>query len=385
MLIWMIVAFVFILGPLLFIHELGHFWAAKRFGIPIEEFGFGLGPKVATLFERNGTQYTIRAIPFAAFVLPAGEQDASLDTGLMQAPRRARFGVAVAGPLMNIVFTLVLFWVAYLFGPPAYTQVAITAVVPNSPAQAAGLQANDLVLQADQVEISFSAELANYTTAHLGKTITLLVEREGQQFNLQVTPREWGQYDPAVEGPMGITMRQKAGPPAPQGVFEAGRNALKNFSQQIMALINFPNTVAHALQVRAQRGDSQAPIAPEEDLRYLRPLGIYGILQLVAFSIKSGVQHGYWIEVFTMAGAISLGLGVFNLLPLPALDGGRMLFVVLDWLSEKLLRRRINPEKEVLIHAAGLMVLLLLMVVITWQDIVNPLFHFPPVTPTPTP
>jgi regulator of sigma E protease len=81
---------------------------------------------------------------------------------------------------------------------------------------------------------------------------------------------------------------------------------------------------------------------------------------------------------------ISIALGVTNLLPLPALDGGRILFVVLDWLSEKILRRKINPEKEILVHGIGIMVLLLLMVVITWQDIVNPLIQFSP-SSTPTP
>jgi regulator of sigma E protease len=130
-------------------------------------------------------------------------------------------------------------------------------------------------------------------------------------------------------------------------------------------------------------GDSTASVSPDEDLRYFRPVGIYGILQLIAITLKTGVQKGYWIYVFRMAGLISIALGVTNLLPLPALDGGRILFVVLDWLSEKILRRKINPEKEILVHAIGIMVLLLFMVVITWQDIVNPLIQFPPSTPTP--
>lgn len=383
---WMIGAFVFILGPLLFLHELGHYWAAKRLGVPVEEFGFGLGPKLVTLFTRGGTEYTIRAIPFAAFVRMAGEEEVGPEGGLMTAPRKTRFGVAAAGPFMNIVAALVLLWIAYLFGPPAFTRVAITHVVPGAPAEHAGLEVGDLVLQADDIVIESFGDLAGHTQDNLGKPITLLIERDEQEMSLQLTPRGEGKYDPETEGPMGIGMGMiDTGPPAPQGIFQAGRSATKDFAGVIDGYINFPRMLARAFEARAESIETGAPVAPEEDLRNFRPIGIYGILQLISVTLETGLLEGYWIYIFRMAGFFSLVLGLSNLLPLPALDGGRILFVILDWVSEMIFRRKINPEKEVLVHAVGLVVLLLLMFVITWQDIFNPIPLLQTVTPTPLP
>lgn len=385
MFVWMVAAFVLFLGPLAFLHELGHFWAAKRCGISVEEFGFGLGPRLATLFVRDGTRYTIRAIPFAAFVRLAGEEESSTASGLMNAPRATRLVVAAAGPVINIAAALILFWVAYLFGPPAFTRVVLSDVVPDSPAAVAGLLIGDVILELDGIAVASTAQVADYTHLHLGQPIALLVERDGRSLEVNVTPREKGEYDPEVDGPMGIGMYlAEAGPARSQGLFEAGRSAVSEFVQVLEATVQWPGKLIHAFQVRSQMGDSTALVSPDEDLRYFRPVGIYGILQLIAITLETGFLKGYWIYVFRTAGLISIALGVTNLLPLPALDGGRILFVVLDWLSEKILRRKINPEKEILVHGIGIMVLVLLMVVITWQDIVNPLIQFSP-SSTPTP
>lgn len=377
MFLWMAVAFLLILGPLIVLHELGHFWAAKRFGIAVEEFGFGLGPKLVTLFRRGGTEYTIRAIPFAAFVRPAGEEDARLEDGLMSAPRKARLSVSAAGPVMNITAALVLMWIAYLFGPPSYTQVSVTNVVPGSPAEASGLQAGDLVLQADEVELNETGELVSYTNSHLGEEIMLLVERDGERIGITVTPRRQGDFNPEIEGPIGIGLAPTAGPPATQGILQALGSAVTDFADVIQQTVAVPGRLARAVRVRVGGGYERPAVPPEDDLSDIRLLGIYSILQIIAVSLQTGILEGYWFFVFHMAGGISMFLGLTNLLPLPALDGGRVAFVVLDWLSEKLFRRKINPEREILVHAVGLVVLLLLMVVITWQDIVNPLIEFP--------
>lgn len=383
---WMLVALVFILGPLMFLHELGHFWAAKKNGIPVEEFGFGLGPKLLTLFVRNGTQYTIRAIPFAAFVSIRGEEDSSREDGLMNAPRMARLIISAGGPTMNIIAAVVLLWVAYLFGPPAYTRVLITRIDPGSPAESAGLQVDDLVLQADDTLIEDQDALADYTNAHLGQPINLLVERDGEEINLGLTPRQVGQYNPDVEGPMGIAMATiEAGPAAPQGIFQAIESAFGDIRQVIKGYIDFPKMLARAFQARADSLETGAPLAPQDDPRNFRPVGIVGILQLIAYTLQSGLAGGYWIYIFRMAGYFSLVLGLTNLLPLPALDGGRILFVALDWLSETFFHHRINPEREVIVHAIGMAALLLLMFFITWQDIFNPIPLLQSATPTPMP
>ena len=383
MLIWMVVAFVFILGPVMFFHELGHFWAAKRKGIPVEEFGFGLGPKLVTLFERGGTEYTIRAIPFAAFVRMSGEHESGAKGGLMDASRRSKLTVFIAGPAMNIGATLVLLWIGYLFGPPGFTRVAVAEVNHNSPAEMAGLRADDVILWADEIQIETTNDLAAYTADRLGVPMMLTVDREGQVIDLEVIPRAEGEYDPAVEGPMGILMRVQAGPPAPENPVKATGSAMKDFRGQVEMIISFPSMLIRAAQVSAEKGDTGEMLLPQEDIRNFRPVGIVGILQLMAFTLQTGVTEGYIFYIFQTAALISMALGVTNLLPIPGLDGGHIFFVALDWLSEKILKRRISPEKEMLFHAVGLMFLLLLMVVITWQDIINPLIVFP--TPTPTP
>jgi regulator of sigma E protease len=381
MLIWMLVAFVFMLGPVMFLHELGHFWAAKRNGIPVEEFGFGLGPKVLTLFERGGTEYTVRAIPFAAFVRLTGEQEAGIKGGLMDAPRRSKLAVFLAGPGMNIAVTLVLLWIGYLFGPPGFTRVAVAEVDPNSPAEMAGLQPDDIILKADDVEIETTDDLATYTSEHLGIPILLTIERDGSVRELEVTPRTEGEYNPEVEGPMGILMQVRTGPPAPENPFKAVASAVKDFGGQVEMIVSFPKMVIHAARVSAEKGDTGEVLLPQEDIRNFRPVGIIGILQLMGLTLQTGVTEGYIFYIFQTAALISMALGVTNLLPIPGLDGGHLFFITLDWLSEKILNRRISPEKEIIFHAVGLMVLLVLMVLITWQDIINPLIEFP--TPTP--
>lgn len=383
---WMIVAFLFILGPLLFLHELGHFWAAKVNGIAVEEFGFGLGPKLTTLFRRDGTDYTIRAIPFAAFVRIAGEEDPSLAEGMMNAPRRTRFLISAAGPTMNIVAVLVILWIAYLFGPPAFTRVVLTHIEASSPAEAAGLLPQDIVLQVDAIEVSSTADFGDYTATRKGQPVTLLVERNDDELEVVLTPRKDGEYDPRVEGPIGVGMRTvDAGPADSQNVFEAAGSAIREFADYVEMTAQFPGMLVRAIQAKAENAQTGAPIAPEEDLRNFRPVGIFGILQLIGATLQAGVTEGYWFYIFRVGGFISMALGTTNLLPLPGMDGGRILFVILDWLSEKILHRRINPEREVLIHALGIMVLLVLMVVITWQDIANPLIQFPSPTPSSTP
>jgi regulator of sigma E protease len=383
MILWMIVAFVFILGPIMFLHELGHFWAAKKSGIPVEEFGFGLGPKIKTFFVHNGTEYTLRAIPFAAYVLLKGEEK-NIDQGLYNAPRKAKFLTFAAGPGLNIAATLFLLWIAYLFGPPAYTRVILDQVDRGSPAEASGLQPGDVVLKAGEKDVVDGTTLQEYTSANLGKEITLFVERDNTEIEIKVTPRTKGQYDPTVEGPLGVTMAFKDGPPDGQNILVAFQSAVQDFIDIIKETIKWPARIVNILWSRATLGpDNPDVAASNEELRYLRPVSIFGILQLIAISLQTGITQGYLFYVFRTAGLISMALGMTNLLPIPALDGGRLFFIGLDWLSEKIFHLRINPEKEILIHAVGLMVLLMLMFVITWQDIVNPLIQFPTSTPVP--
>ena len=196
--LWAIGGFIIILTPIVLIHELGHFWAARLSNIRVEEFGLGLPPRALTLGKRNGTIFSLNWIPLGGFVRPAGEDDPTVPGGLAGASKRARFFVLVAGAGMNFIAAIVIFWIALMIGPPA---VAISNVNPDSPAEAAGLQAGDVILRVDGELADTSSVLVDRVHERAGQSIELFVVRDGQELTLNLPPRMEGEYDPSTEGP----------------------------------------------------------------------------------------------------------------------------------------------------------------------------------------
>jgi regulator of sigma E protease len=201
--LWAIGGFIIVLTPIVLVHELGHFWAARLSNIRIEEFGIGLPPRAAVIGKWGGTLFTLNWIPLGGFVRPAGEDDPNVEGGLASASKRARFFVLIAGALANAIMAIVIFWIALMIGPPA---VSVAEVDANSPALAAGLQAGDVILEVDGRLADNTNVVAGPMYERGGQPVNVRIDRDGQQMDLTVIPRAEGAYDPQTEGPLGVRL-----------------------------------------------------------------------------------------------------------------------------------------------------------------------------------
>jgi regulator of sigma E protease len=347
-LLWYIGGFLVVLTPIVIIHELGHFWAAKLSKIRVDEFGFGLPPRAIKLAERNGTIYSLNWIPVGGFVRPAGEDDPSVPGGLSGASKRKRLFVLSAGAGANFISAIFFLWLAFLFTP----SVQIAAVNPGSPAAEAGIMAGDVVLSVAGQEVTHAAVLIDTVTERAGETLELIVEREGETVALAVRPRLPGEYDAASEGALGIGLGDG---PRRQGInpIAALGDALRMIWDYLTLYVQLPSMLINR------------QITPEE----ARPVSVVGISQIAGLAMKDWADTNNPYRILIMAGFISVALGLTNLLPIPALDGGRILFVLI----EALRGRRIEPEREGMVHLIGMLMLLGLMAFLIVQDIVNPI------------
>lgn len=350
-LLWYLGGFLLVLTPIVLIHELGHFWAAKLSKIRVDEFGFGLPPRAFKLAERNGTIYSVNWIPVGGFVRPAGEDDPNVPGGLASASKRARLFVLAAGAGANFLSAIFIFWLAVLFTPT----VRLAAVTPGTPAAEAGLQAGDLVLAVAGQEVTDAGMLINTVNERAGENIELQIERDGEPLTLSVRPRLPGEFDPATEGALGINLgdgprRQGVNPIAAMG------DSLRMIGEYLSLYARLPSMLINR------------QITPEE----ARPVSVVGISQIAGLATKDWAESGNPYRMLIMAGFISIALGLTNLLPIPALDGGRILFVLI----EALRGRRVEPEREGMVHLIGMLMLLGLMAFLIVQDIFNPIIPF---------
>ncbi|MGQ9567703.1 MAG: M50 family metallopeptidase [Anaerolineae bacterium] len=342
-------AFVITLSLLVFVHELGHFLVAKRSGIAVEEFGFGYPPRVWTFARRGGTEYTLNAIPFGGFVRLAGENDPTVAGGFASAPKRFRLATLLAGSGMNLALALVCFTLAAWFTSPVGQGVMLESVVEGSPAASAGLQAGDVVLTADGLPMRTSRELHDYIYSHLGREITFRVRKgaatgPAQEVLVRIVPRT---NPPQGEGAIGVVLRPKY----------SWLQALRYGAQMTLSVV----VLTLQLPILLLRGTLT--------LEEARPVGPVGIAQLAGGAMAHGLATGLWYPLFLTMGFVSAALGVTNLLPLPALDGGRIAFLLVEAVRGK----RVDPEKEALVHMMGMALLIGLMVLVTYQDLVSPL------------
>lgn len=341
-----LIIFVLVLGGLIFFHELGHFLVAVRVGIKVKEFGLGFPPRLLKFAEWRGTEFTLNAIPFGGFVRPVGEDDPHIIGGLAAAPKRHRVAMLAAGSTMNVLVAFVVLVLGFTTAWP--DRVAIMEVASGSPAVGAGVRAGDVVVSANGVQIHAPAQLAQITWEHLGETVMLEVDRDGERFVSYVVPRtQW----PKDQGPMGITMTWEiATYSLPQALVRAAQEI--GFQAREMLL----------LPVRLITRE-----VTSDEVRFVSPVGLKTINdQAVAVALELGAMF----PVLQVIAVVSMALALTNLLPLPALDGGRILFVVI----EAIRGRRIAPEREGLVHFVGMAMLLGLMTVLVVQDLVDPVF-----------
>ena len=344
-----IVLGLLVLTLLVFVHESGHFLVAKRAGIKVEEFGFGFPPRIFS-FRHGETRYSVNALPLGGFVKMLGEEDPSHPRSFASQSRWWRAAVLLAGPAANVVLAILLFAAAYATGwPTPAAGIKITQVSEGSPAIEAGLQPDDVIISLDGVAIGSTSELLELTRQNLGRPVPIEVRRERATLTREVRPRV---NPPEGQGPIGIgigpTRIDRVAHPLPQ--------ALVLGAEQTYQTIGFTFAVPSMIL----RG-----LIP---LDMARPVGPVGIVQITSEATSVSVNSGWLFPALSVAALISTALAVFNILPIPALDGGRLLFVII----EALRGRRIDPRREGAIHSVGIAVLLSLIVVVTYLDVLSP-------------
>lgn len=356
-----VLAFILVLSVLVLIHELGHFLVAKKLGIKVEEFGFGFPPRLFGI-KRGETLYSINLLPVGGFVKLFGEDNAGggsvkqtkqekdlsakqLKRAFFARPIWQRFAVVVAGVVMNFLLAVVL--ISYLFAAQGVAipskNIHVTEVLKNSPAAAVGLKVDDVITQINGKKITSTDAFIKEVKSDRGKAIQLGVSRKGQNYTFTVIPRT---ASPKGEGPIGvgisnITVTKYPWYKAPfYGTIEAFKFSWMIVSGLGMMVVNL---VFHGTKPEGVAG----PV---------------GVAQLTGQAVSYGLNATLWFTAL-----LSINLAVLNVLPIPALDGGRLFFIVIEAVT----RKKVNPKYESYSHAVGLAVLLGLMVLITVFDIVR--------------
>jgi regulator of sigma E protease len=435
-----VVSFVIVLGVLVFFHELGHYWVARRNGIVVEEFGMGYPPRLVKLFTYDGTDFTINLIPFGGFARMRGEDARDMSPGSFNAAGRgARAMTLIAGPGMNALLAIILFAASFMAGFPApvaapqlpsdlpteitaetglepgdillevndqpvqvsaipdmnfrvldteraersagdggsvltvsrdgqlvdvvlpaqlstrelleragYVSVLatqITLIAEESPAEAAGLQPGDLFYKVDDTLVTSVNPLNELIERSLGEEITLTILRGDEWLQVPITPRV---NPPEGQGALGVGI-------APTTQL-ATLSLLQSLWQGVLSTFEYFFLVLQLpfLLIQGQIAPSDAEL-----------VGPFGIADMVGDAMSATLQTGIWYPILRLSAVLSAALAVTNMLPLPALDGGRLLFILIETIRG----RRVNPEREGLVHMVGFVLLLGLIALITVRDI----------------
>ena len=334
------VASIFVFGILIFFHELGHFAVAKFVGIKVHEFSLGFGPKLLTL-PKGDTSYNLRILPLGGFVRMAGmdpnEKDEEDDgRGFNSKTVGQRIAVIFAGPLMNFLLAVLLFSTIFIFqGIPVATTV-ISEVIPDFPAAKSGIMAGDRILAVDGQPVDSWEELSGTLSQKPEQEIEVTVLRDGVEKSFRVFTAR----DENNTGKLGIYPEQGL---SKGNLFQALALGADYTARITWMILDF---VAKMILGQTP-ADVGGPVRVVSEIGKAAQVGFFFLLQLSAF--------------------LSINLGLFNLFPIPALDGSRILF--LFW--EKVRGRPVDPVKENFIHLIGFGLLLLLIVVITYNDILQ--------------
>ena len=339
-----IICFVLILGLIVLVHEFGHFFFAKLFGIYVYEFSLGMGPKLYSRKGKGGeTSYSIRAIPIGGFVQLAGEgldDDRKLPKNrlLQSKPIWQRFLVMFFGAGNNYIMAiLVLFLLGLFCGSPSNTTI-IPSVIENSPVALAGLQGNDEILYVDGNRTKTLDDLQLYLTIAEGET-EFIVLRDNQQLTFTVVPLT-GEKMEKNGYSFGINFDQTT----TKGVISAIKYAFnKTWSLSRQIIITFKELFIGKVSIKELSG----------------PVGIYSIVDQTR---TTGISNMLYLLAL-----LSINVGFINLIPFPAFDGGRILFLLI----EKIKGKPIKAETENMIHSIGFFILIGLIIFATFNDILR--------------
>ena len=335
-----ILIFLAILGLLVFAHELGHFITAKLSRVQVDEFAFGFPPRLFSK-QKGETRYSINAIPLGGYVKMLGEEDPSQPRSFASKPARTRLLILFAGSFMNALLPVLLFSLAFMI--PQHIDVGdvtIVEVAEGSPAAQAGLQPGDIIRSLDGHKISNRGDLSYQIQLHLGSEVTMAVEREGVLHTVSVVPR-WN--PPSGQGPTGITTELNNISHISQS-YAPWRAVPKGATTYKDTILLFKNEVESWFKGRHPQVSG--------------PVGIADLTDEVA---KGGPS-----PLFAFTAILSINLAIVNMLPIPALDGGRIFFILLEKVRGG---KRISPQKEGLVHLIGFVILILFILMVSYFDL----------------
>lgn len=330
---------IIILGVLIFFHEAGHFAAAKIFGIRVEEFAFGFGPKLIRLFKRRETEYTIHPIPLGGFVKLAGMEPGqeNVPNGFQSKPVRQRALVILAGPLMSLALAYMIFSVlGFVVGMPTGDILnKVDLVAPDSEAERIGLKTGDMIIAINGEKIDSGQEMIKLIHSSPGKTLVLVIKRDEEKLTLVGTPKPEKEKGGRIVGRLGFI-------PAPVLRRVGLRESISNGT---ITTIAFLGSILTSLFSREVTENIGGPLAIADAAQTSVKRGLHGVLQLAAI--------------------LSLSLAILNLLPIPVLDGGHILLL----LAEALRGRRLSPSTVEMAHRIGFTIIAILFLFIMYLDL----------------
>lgn len=340
-----IVIAILIFSIIILFHELGHFLLAKKNGIRVNEFCLGLGPTLVG-FTRGETKYSIKLLPFGGACMMEGEDgDSADDSAFNNKSVWARISVVAAGPIFNFIMA----WVFALIitACVGYDRPVVSDVVKGGGAQEAGIVAGDEIISLDGHKTHFYREVSMHTLFHPDEKVKVVYERDGKEYETTVSAQmdeESGRY---LLGITGSLVRERG-------------NVLETVSHSFYEVRYWIYSTVQSLKLLVTGGVSLNDLSG--------PVGIVkNIGDTYDASQSSGGAYLTFLSMLNICIFLSANLGVMNLLPIPALDGGRLVFLVIEAVRGK----RVNPDKEGMVHFVGLMALMALMVFVLFNDIRN--------------
>ncbi|WP_319542828.1 RIP metalloprotease RseP [uncultured Pseudodesulfovibrio sp.] len=343
-----VIAIVLVLGGLIFFHELGHFAVARMFGMGVKAFSLGFGPKLAG-FTSGKTDYKLAAIPLGGYVALAGEQGEEetefTDEELFsKRPAWQRLCVVAAGPFFNFLLAFIIYWFLAMAQGQAVILPLVGGVLPDSPAAMAGFQTDDLVTSIDAESIQSWSQMVDAIRAAEGKSLSVGVDRNGEHLTLHVTPTiqtHKNLFGESVTVPM-------------VGINQSGQ-------------VRFEPVEGLGLQTALVHTWTMSQVVVKgfvSIIERLIPVEMVGGPIMLAQMVSQSAQSGVY-DLLGMMAVISINLAIINLLPIPVLDGGHILFFSL----EMVFRRPLNEKWKAMSMRLGLLVLLLLMSMAIFNDV----------------
>lgn len=336
-----IVLAILVFGLIIFVHEMGHFLLAKANKIRVDEFSLGMGPRLFS-FVKGETRYSLKLLPIGGSCMMGEDDVDDMSEGSFNTKSVwARISVVAAGAVFN--FILALIFAMIVVGFTGYDKPVISGVVEGFPAEKAGMQEGDRIVRMNNKKINLWREVLYYNMFHPGETVDLVYERDGVKHEVTIIPKqdEHGSYLLGVTSP---SKYEKA------NVFTVVQYGAYEVKFWIMSTLE-----SLKMLVTGQVGVDQLS-------------GPVGIVDVVDETYQQSKSYGALVVMLQMLSVgilLSANLGVMNLLPLPALDGGRLVFLFIEAIRGK----RVAPNKEGWVHAVGMVLLLALMVFVLYNDI----------------